>query len=248
MNLLWSLKTLPPDEAADILERIRSSDDPSAVLDSFTPDSRGSKRPRSPEARVSPASSGPSSSQTPPAKRPSYGIPTPESEIRPSDLFQASSRESAAFSLLKSPVCRDAVQYFIKCTGILFHIFTKDQGDRAFDEMLRGAESTVPRISMCEVCASAAVGSQYSHGKVSAQAGHQFYNIARHLLDDAIQVDPLRGMKVCALLAMYNIVIKGSVALAFIGMLSELYPISTCPEDIINYGREHPLQDADDVP
>lgn len=101
---------------------------------------------------------------------------------------------------------------------------------------------------MCEVCASAAVGSQYSHGKVSAQAGHQFYNIARHLLDDAIQVDPLRGMKVCALLAMYNIVIKGSVALAFIGMLSELYPILACPEDIINYGREHPLQDADDVP
>ncbi|KAH7061420.1 hypothetical protein B0J12DRAFT_294425 [Macrophomina phaseolina] len=237
VNLLWSLKTLPAEEAAQILERIRSSNDPSAVLDSFSSGSTGSKRPRSPDSSISPATSDHRTPQPPPAKRSNRRISISETDIRPADLFPNSSRDPPAYTLLRSPACRDAFQYFIKCTGVLFHIFTKEQGDRAFDDIMCNAESAVSKLSMCEVCASAAVGSQYSQGKVPAHVGHQFYDVARHLLDDAIQLDPLRGMKICALLAMYNIVIKGSVAFAYIEMgiglgVSKGLPLGEAPPGI----------------
>lgn len=38
------------------------------------------------------------------------------------------------------------------------------------------------------------------------------------MLDSAIEANPLRAMKMCALLAMYNVVVKGSVALAYVGL------------------------------
>lgn len=213
VNLLWTLKTLPSEEAAAFLERIRSAEDPSTLLVSGVPNG---KRPRSPDS-PSVGSKRVNSSQTPSAM-----------EMHPWDPQSAltTTQDCSAFSIIKSPACRDAFHYFIKCTGTLFHIFTADQGNAALDDVLRCEDGAFPKISLCEVCAIAAVGAQYSRGKISASAGENFYNLAKHFLDDVIECDPLRGMKVCTLLAMYNIVIKGTVALAFIG---ELFTVPMLP-------------------
>ncbi|EOD50743.1 hypothetical protein GTA08_BOTSDO00263 [Neofusicoccum parvum] len=204
---LWRLKTLPPDEAAQTLERIRTSDDPSALLDSPDSDGPNPKRSRSPDSADLPAD------QPPPAKR------QRDMQIAPGDPLHLSSPDcSSAFSILKSPEIRDAFHYFLKCTGVLFHVFTKEQGNAALDDVLHSEDSAIPKVSMCEVCAIAAVGAQYSQGRIPVQTGEHFYNIAKYFLDDVVEFDPLRGMKICALFGMYNIVVKGSVALAFIEM------------------------------
>ncbi|KAL1635113.1 hypothetical protein SLS56_001865 [Neofusicoccum ribis] len=202
---LWRLKTLPPDEAAQTLERIRTCDDPSALLDSPDSDGPNPKRSRSPDSADLPAD------QPPPAKR------QRDMQIASGDPLHLSSPDcSSAFSILKSPEIRDAFHYFLKCTGVLFHVFTKEQGNAALDDVLRSEDSAIPKVSMCEVCAIAAVGVQYSQGRIPVQTGEHFYNIAKYFLDDVVEFDPLRGMKICALFGMYNIVVKGSVALAFI--------------------------------
>jgi hypothetical protein len=73
---------------------------------------------------------------------------------------------------------------------------------------------------MCELCGMAAVGVLYMRiddSSASAELASNFYSITKHFLDNAIEADPLRATKVCALLALYNIVLHASVALAYVG-------------------------------
>lgn len=206
-NLLWALKTSPPNDVAQILERIRSSDDPSLILDDFDLEP-GALKP--PPSRAASAPTSPLHCSSEPAH---YSISI--DNLYPSNEHCLS---ASVLALLGSPANRKALQLFLQCTGLLFHVFSKTQADAVLEEVLNNAETAIAKTSLCEVCAMAAVAAQYLQGNTAPSTGHHFYNVARQYLDDAIVADPLRAMKSCALLAMYNIVTKASVALAFVGM------------------------------
>lgn len=198
INLIRTLKTTPPDEAARILERIRSSPDPSHLLDQPNHDSTSSTS--APQNPTSPLSN----------HSPSVDTLHPSNEHRLS---------SSAFALLRSPATIEAFRFLLQCTGLLFHVFTRAQGEALLQEVQGNDDTAVSETSMCEACAMAALGFQYSQGETGFETGQYLYNVARQYLDDAIAADPLRAMKVCVLLAMYNIVKKSSVALVYVGML-----------------------------
>ncbi|KAF2800112.1 hypothetical protein K505DRAFT_320727 [Melanomma pulvis-pyrius CBS 109.77] len=131
---------------------------------------------------------------------------------------------------------RNAVSMFFNATGLLFHVFTKDQADYIQHELLNEFRfpsdtpfttiigniiSLKDKADLAELCGMAAVGLLYLRLGDKDQAppvglSDYFYSTARQMLDSAIEADPLRAMKMCALLAMYNIVVKGSVALAYV--------------------------------
>ncbi|KAL1639741.1 hypothetical protein SLS58_007639 [Diplodia intermedia] len=203
VSLLWALKMAPPDEAARILERIKSSPDPSHVLDQPAGldllDSTPTSEPQDPTFQPPPPSSSGTSVDT----------------LHPSNQHRLL---SSVFALLRSPATREAFRVFHQCTGLLFLVFTKAQGGAALQEVQDNDDAAISKASICEVCAMAALGAQYSQGRISSENGHYFYNVARQYLDDAIAADPLRAMKACALLAMYNILKKASVSLVYVGM------------------------------
>ncbi|KAL1621515.1 hypothetical protein SLS54_005536 [Diplodia seriata] len=220
VSLLWALKMAPPDEAARILERIKSSPDPSHVLDQPAGldllDSTPTSAPQDPTL------------QPPPPSPSSTSVDT----LHPSNQHRLL---SSVFALLRSPATREAFRLFLQCTGLLFHVFTKAQGGAALQEVQDNDDAAISKASICEVCAMAALGSQYSQGRISSETGHYFYNVARQYLDDAIAADPLRAMKACALLAMYNILKKASVSLVYVGM----HPLSH--EYIVRVPLQHDL-------
>ncbi|KAK1910317.1 hypothetical protein P3342_006592 [Pyrenophora teres f. teres] len=67
-----------------------------------------------------------------------------------------------------------------------------------------------------------------------AELADYFYAIAKHGLDSAILYNPLRAMKVCVLIGMYNVVVKATVALAYIELglslaRNEKLDLKQCP-------------------
>jgi hypothetical protein len=138
---------------------------------------------------------------------------------------------------------REAVETFMQSAGGLFRVFTKaevsDTVNEAFKDCLRPDEANfikiigreagpLRRVQLVEICGMAAVGTLYLRlsrqqcDTPSSESANVLYTITRHLLEVSIAFSPLRAMKICALLAMYNIVLKGTVALAYIGRFTFL--------------------------
>lgn len=63
----------------------------------------------------------------------------------------------------------------------------------------------------------AAVGVQYKADDFDNGLEGDFYDVARHHFVDVLEDRPLESIKVCALLAMYNIMNKGTVSVAYVG-------------------------------
>jgi hypothetical protein len=92
---------------------------------------------------------------------------------------------------------------------------------------------------LSEMCGMAAVGLQYNsetldaeypistdllYGFDGCQLSKMFYGIAKIFLDEAIETNPYRSMRICALLAIFNIIEHSSVAVAYNGLY--LFPLS----------------------
>lgn len=132
---------------------------------------------------------------------------------------------------------KGAMDMFFKATGLLFYVFPKEQadsiqhdlfneseypGDTPFATILNKRKSLHERAQLAEICGMAGVGLLYLRALEKQQPpplglSDYFYSTTKQLLDSTIEDNPLRAMKVCALLAMYNIVVKGSVAFAYVG-------------------------------
>lgn len=115
-----------------------------------------------------------------------------------------------------------ATRGFFKCSGRLFHVFTEMQVAEFHDTVYGGSNN--PNIaysnSVCCLMSVAAVGAQYEHGTYELQTEAAFYDIARHYFDSVVQGETLSAIKVCALLALYNILAKAAVALSYAGRVS----------------------------
>jgi hypothetical protein len=140
-------------------------------------------------------------------------------------------------------------------TGVLFYVLGPEQSDRnsaVFGKARKDAliadlveETTTleQKTALAEICAMASVGILYTRiaqevDPPSADMAEYLYATAKDLLDSAISTDPLRAMKLCALLGLYNIAVHATVALAYIGkslwtsgeVLCTRWLTETCPK------------------
>ncbi|KAF2121462.1 hypothetical protein BDV96DRAFT_213376 [Lophiotrema nucula] len=156
-----------------------------------------------------------------------------------------------------------AVDIFFKSSCLLFYIIPKEQietilmGDlqqpdeTPFVEVLSTCSTLEARARLAELCGMAAVGLLYlresdDQTNPPARLGDYFYNMTKQLLDSAIEANPFRAMKVCALLCMYNIYIHAQVAVAFVEFglglaktfaLTQQYPSKLSLEEYLDYRR-----------
>lgn len=113
---------------------------------------------------------------------------------------------------------RRAVDAFFASVGKLFHVFSYEQGRLLFDRVYRPPHNARDNPSICELNALGALGWCYRREGLPSSDGELYYSFARHYVEDSIHASPLRGMRSCALIAMYNIMDRPTVALAYLDL------------------------------
>lgn len=104
---------------------------------------------------------------------------------------------------------RDCVNQFYTSSGKLFHVLSQQIMESHLNKLYGGGNAGNLRVALCEVCCVAAVGALYM--KKQCQQEDAMYYVARALLDEAIQENPLHAAKCCTLLCMFNILNKATV-------------------------------------
>lgn len=146
---------------------------------------------------------------------------------------------SSCHGILGAPaghdVAMDNVQVFIDMffarVGIISSIFDRSQVDvtvettavfsgLAFVEVYNRSSGPKATTELSELAGMLAVGMMYSRAEhpetaPSIEVTMFYYNMARQGLDSAIRHDPLRATKLCALLALFNLSLHPSVAIAY---------------------------------
>lgn len=110
------------------------------------------------------------------------------------------------------------VNGFFECSGKLFHVFDREQAQEALDAVFNGTEAEKDKVSVCNICAMAAVGSLYLKDEpllLVAQIGEVFYRLTKTYLEDVIERDPVTGVRIAILLTHYNVLTKQTTALAY---------------------------------
>lgn len=163
----------------------------------------------------------------------SGSVAVPASDAGPRVKFSLSSSVSHLATLAAATT---SMQVFFRACGVLFYVFSREQEEESYSYCNKTKERAIADavnhrpdvqdgIVLAEISGMAAVGTLYLRVSgvedvPSSDMADYYYAIAKHLLDDAIVASPLRAMKVCVLLALYNIVLHATVALAYIGKSS----------------------------
>jgi hypothetical protein len=128
------------------------------------------------------------------------------------------------------------LEWFYNCVGALFYIMNKDDVDRSIQsiqeiqlplgDIVEAAENLGTTTIAAELAGMAAIGvihAQLAHPATAppAELADYFYRVAKLGLDNAIQYNGMRAAKICALLAMYNVIVHATVALAYLGTYSD---------------------------
>ncbi|KAM7214844.1 hypothetical protein V8F06_009752 [Rhypophila decipiens] len=239
-RIVAALQTRPPDEADQILNRIRSADDIETVMiQSSSYSSSGRESISSSDAGM--------------ASTPSSGLPPPPRAG--SGAHQPGMNHSAFLVSLIIPSATTtvaAIQSFYSSSGKLFHVFSREQVDVYYKSVfglgLDGRPNTNNRIALCSLAAVAAVGIQYNPADFEKGSEVVFYDVARHYFAHVVEEKPLDAIKVCTMLAMYNILSKTTVSLAYVeaGLnlsrrhslhIGECKPSSISDVDWVDYRR-----------
>lgn len=111
------------------------------------------------------------------------------------------------------------VQSFFNSCGKLFHVFSQQQMDGYYRAVF-GSDGTVNtslKLAICSLYSCAAVGIQYTPGDFEKGMEEIFHDVSRRFFPEIMEERPLDTIKVCTLYAMYNILNKATVALAYVG-------------------------------
>jgi hypothetical protein len=101
-----------------------------------------------------------------------------------------------------------------------FHIYSQQQMETYYRAVfgVDGKPDTSQKLAMCCMCAAAAVGIQYNPGDFQKGLEKTFHDVSRRFFSEVMEERPLDTIKVCTLFALYNILDKATVALAYVGM------------------------------
>lgn len=129
----------------------------------------------------------------------------------------SSIRIFARDSLPPYPVTAKAIDKFYLSTGQLFHILEEREARELLKTVYtKPQDTTLPMF--CELFATAAVGSQYDD-LVPDAVKQSFLQTARFYLDDCLEADDFRAMRVLLLLAIFCVLDKRTACWKYIGML-----------------------------
>jgi hypothetical protein len=119
-------------------------------------------------------------------------------------------------------ITQAAVDSFFSSSGRLFHVFSPEQILRCHKDVFENDGCTIAnqKTAICCLAAVAAVGVQYNSEDFDVGADGVFYDVARHFFENLVEEQPLDAIKACTMLAMYNILNKATVSLAYLGLWS----------------------------
>jgi hypothetical protein len=124
------------------------------------------------------------------------------------------------------------LQWFFNCVGSLFYIMDPEEVQRSIQsikhvrlplgDMVAKNQDGRTRTIAAELAGMACIGAthaQLANPDTAPPAGlvGYFHTVASIGLDAAIEYSPLRTVKICALIATYNIIVHATVALAYLG-------------------------------
>ncbi|KAK4152019.1 hypothetical protein C8A00DRAFT_35335 [Chaetomidium leptoderma] len=227
-NLVSDLRSKSTEDAERLLQRLRSVDD--VVSLGTSTESDGWETTRGGASSASSQSSFPSRSPE--------AFPRPAAQFRGTSVGASSSSSSAGPHSPRTPqgvkdedmacllrleppnaeMTWTAVQSFFTSCGTLFHIYTREQLQEYHRAVFGndGKADTSQKLAICCLCAVAAVGIQYNAGFFQDGLGESFHEVSRHFFSEVMEERPLDTIKVCTLFAMFNILNKATVALAYV--------------------------------
>ncbi|KAK4202054.1 hypothetical protein QBC40DRAFT_47121 [Triangularia verruculosa] len=264
-KLMSALQYKSSEEAGELLQRIRTGDDPAAVLSGVDSGTESQSPPTvaasvtesaSVSFSVSGSGSGSGSSNAPSSSAPRPSIAGSRAGSDDSRARTSSSStlvSPSAGSKLPDPIAlslsalpnaksmRACVESFFSSAGKLFHVFSQDQVMEHHKTMFGfdGRPRLDQKVSICIVSIVAAIGAQYNLSEFDEGTDEVLWSIARLLFADVLEFAPLPAIKVCTLLAMYNINNKSTIALAYIET-----GLTMCKRQSENTGVCHPDQES----
>ncbi|KAK3359577.1 hypothetical protein B0T25DRAFT_102716 [Lasiosphaeria hispida] len=224
-KLVGALQAKPPEEAERLLHRIRTVDDIISLPSSDGNDDSniaalrdGSAGTRSDSDELSTPFSVPATSSDSWQTTQATACALEPRVSPPKQMHTDPSAYLIRLIIPSAQLTRAAIQSFYSSSGKLFHVFSPEQVDTYLKSVfgLDGRPNASQRVAICCLCAVAAIGIQYNAGDFDKGAEQIFYDVARHYFVDVIEEQPFGAIKVCTLLAMYNVMNKATVALAYV--------------------------------
>ncbi|EAA32473.1 hypothetical protein GE21DRAFT_7520 [Neurospora crassa] len=122
------------------------------------------------------------------------------------------------FVLPNADATRAALNSFYSSSGKLFHVFSQQDMDRFFTIVFGydGRPNYSQKMAICCLCSVAAVGIQYNPDDFEKGSEHIFYEVARRYFVDVLEESSLDAIKVCAMLAFFNVMNKATISLAWV--------------------------------
>ncbi|RSM11392.1 hypothetical protein CEP52_003058 [Fusarium oligoseptatum] len=273
-RLFTTLQAKPTQDANLLLQQIRSSDDIDALLDledeTSPPSLNGSINTSSGISSLSTPTAGSASEEQSVRSSPSRSQSTVSSSLQATDvsndadqkasihsstpasreLSMDMSRSLVSLVIPSATTTQSAVDSFFNSSGRLFHVFSREQILRYHEDVFVNDGCTVPnqKTAICCLAAVAAVGVQYNSDDFDVGTDAVFYDVARHFFENLVEEQPLDAIKACTMLAMYNMMNKATVSLAYIDIglsMSKRHSLndklyhhpSLSPEEWIDYRR-----------
>ncbi|KAH8643551.1 hypothetical protein IG631_01014 [Alternaria alternata] len=246
-EVLWYLQTASPSKATALLRHMRAAQGedlgvifrnfemnrPSSSMSAAAPETDASKGYAS--SVINDSSSSVMLSMPEVMDHPNFSVAQKKQFNMMAITLLAPNQQDAFVDKINGPL-----DMFFGCVGALFYIMNKDDVQISIAAMKASGNGHIPlgdvltngsniqlRTYAAELAGMAAIGvvhSQLADPETAPppELADYFYAVAKHGLDSAISFSPLRAMKICSLLGMYNIVVKATVALAYIGMILHL--------------------------
>ncbi|KAF5612757.1 nitrate assimilation regulatory nirA [Fusarium sp. NRRL 25303] len=130
------------------------------------------------------------------------------------DLLSAETSDVAIQAL------RDGVACFFLYMGNMFPIYTRKEASSILDTVQEAKPDQVAsrKVAYGELLAICALGFQYDRQTLpngNASVCTPFYQKARLFLDYVVEQAPLRAMRICCCLGIYNVIAKSSLAISY---------------------------------
>ncbi|KAI8652205.1 hypothetical protein NCS57_01283500 [Fusarium keratoplasticum] len=241
-KLFSTLQAKPTKDANLLLQQIRSSDDIDSLLDledeTSPPSLNGSSNTSSAVSSLSSPTAGTISEEQSVRSSPSLGQNTNSCSLQEADVSDETSqkinlstpaptqkklsidvsRSLVSLVIPSAVTTQAAVDSFFSSSGRIFHVFSREQVLCYHKDVFTNDSCTMAnqKTAICCLAAVAAVGVQYNGDDFDVGTDSVFYDVARHFFENLVEEQPLDAIKACTMLAMYNMMNKATVSLAYL--------------------------------
>lgn len=141
----------------------------------------------------------------------------PSSSLTSTTTVSPSSPSPAPYISLVPKLTRAATQSFYSSSGKLFHVFTPEQTESYHKAVFgfSGQANGSCKVEICCLASVAAVGVQYNPADFEAGSDLGFYDLAKRYFADLAEQRSPDAIRVCTMLALYNVLIKDTCALGW---------------------------------